>query len=162
MTTERAIDTNKLAAELNLSASPEKAMQEMMSAIDDLRNVYIEETDALEKIDTMKFLQLQDKKITAARNYQSGIDQILKRRDEFKSTPDDVREELRKKQEEFSALTTANLEALDRMHKTVKRLGERVMTAARDAAAKNSPNYSAKGRLSHKNRNVSIGINESA
>lgn len=162
MTTERAIDTNKLATELTLSASPEKAMQEMMEAIDDLRDVYVEETEALQQIDTMKFLKLQDKKITAARNYQSGIDQILRRRDEFQSTPDDVREELKKKQEEFSALASANIEALDRMHKTVKRLGERVMTAARDAAVKNSPNYSAKGSMNHKNRGVSIGINESA
>lgn len=162
MTTERAIDTNKLAAELTLSASPEKAMQEMMEAIDGLRDVYAEETEALQQIDTMKFLKLQDKKITAARNYQSGIDQILKRRDEFKSTPEDVREELKKKQEEFSALATANIEALDRMHKTVRRLGERVMNAAREAAIKNSPNYSSKGSMNHKNRGVSIGINESA
>lgn len=163
MTTEHTIISNTpVAPEFTLSGNPEKAMQEMMEAINNLRNVYVEETDALLKIDTMKFLQLQDRKIAAARDYQSGVSQIAKRSEEFKNSPATVREELKKKQEEFSELAGANLEALDRMHKTVRRLGERIMQAARDTAEKRSPNYSAKGNMSKSKRSVSIGINESA
>ena len=160
MTTERAINNGQ--QDFILSTNPEKAMQEMMEAIDSLRTVYTEETDALLAVDTMKFLQLQDKKIEAARNYQSGVEQIMQRKDEFKGTTPLVREELKKKQEEFSVLACANLEALDRMTKTVKRLGERIMRAARETAEKRTPNYSANGSLSKTKRAVSIGINESA
>lgn len=163
MTTEHIINGKKSPAqEFTLSDNPDKAMNEMMEAINSLRDVYIEETDALLKIDTMKFLQLQDKKISAARNYQSGVSQILQRRDEFKNATPATREELKKKQEEFSMLTNANLDALERMHKTVKRLGERIMSAARETAEKRSPNYSARGNMSKNKRGVSIGINESA
>ena len=52
--------------ESGLSPNPEKAIQEMMSTIDALRGVYIEETDALEKADTNAFLNLQDKKLKTA------------------------------------------------------------------------------------------------
>ena len=163
MTTEHVINsTNLERQEFTLSANPEKAMQEMMEAINSLKNIYVEETDALLQIDTMKFLQLQDKKITAARDYQSGVSQIMKRSDEFKGSPASMREEFKKKQDEFSVLAGANLEALDRMHKTVRRLGDRIMQAARETAEKRSPNYSAKGNMSKSKRSVSIGINESA
>lgn len=163
MTTERTIDTNKLAAqEFVLSENPAKAMQEMMDTINDLRDVYTEETNALQAVDTMKFLQLQDRKIAAARDYQAGVDQIMKRREQFKNTPQAVRDELKRKQEEFSALTCANLDALERMQKTVRRLGDRIMKAARETAEKSSPNYGAKGSINKNKRPVSIGINESA
>jgi hypothetical protein len=159
MTTERAINNGQ---DFILSGNPEKAMQEMMEAIDSLRTVYTEETDALLAVDTMKFLQLQDRKIEAARNYQSGVEQIMKRKDEFKGAGVEIREELKKKQEEFSMLACANLEALDRMTKTVKRLGDRIMRAARETAEKRTPNYGANGSLNKNKRAVSIGINESA
>jgi len=163
MTTDSTLITDKMPqADFTLSANPDVAMQEMMDAIDNLRNVYIEETEALQNVDTMKFLQLQDKKISAARDYQAGVEQIVQRRDQFKDTPPTTREQLKQKQEEFSTLTSANLEALNRMTKTVRRLGDRVMGAARDVAQKDSPNYGSNGNISKNKRTVSISLNESA
>ena len=73
MSTDRTIDTTKLQPNgVSLSGSPDKAMQEMMKIIDDLRAVYIEETEALESADTMRFLNIQDKKMAVTRNYQIG------------------------------------------------------------------------------------------
>lgn len=146
-----------------LSGDPAKALQEMMDTIDSLRTVYEEETDALIKVDTMRFLQLQERKIETAATYQSRMEQTLKRREEMKKADPSLRERLLKKQEEFAAVADTNLKALDRMRNCVQRLSGRIMSAARRAAvSKNTINYSAGGSLNGVNRPVSIGINESA
>lgn len=164
MRQDSAINTSKLEAAqpFILSRSPDKAMQEMMEAIDALKVIYVEENEALTSADTNRFLSLQDKKLSAARNYQIGTEQILARKEEFKNIDPVLRQKLVAKQEEFAALGAANLDAIARVRKSVQRLGERIMGAARDAAKKDAPNYSARGNLNNGDRRVSIGINESA
>ncbi len=164
MTTGNTLNTGALemAPDFVLSRNPEKAMQEMLDKIDALRSVYVEENDALLHADTMKFISLQDEKLRAAREYKSGTEQIIQRRIEFKDIDPALRQKLTDKHSEFSDLAAVNLEALARMRKSVQRLGDRIMVAARDAAQKSAPNYGASGNLGKKDRRVSIGINESA
>lgn len=145
-----------------LSRSPDKAMQEMMEAIDALRAVYTEENDALINADTSRFLALQDKKLSMARQYQAGTEQLLARKEEFKDIAPELRQQLQRRHEEFTAVSATNLEALGRMRKSVGRLGERIMKSAREAVQKDTPNYSASGSLNRNDRPVSLGLNESA
>ena len=65
-------------------------------------------------------------------------------------------------QADFSSVTSTNLAALDRIKKGVERLNERIMSAARDAAKKQSVNYGSGGNLTDSQRAVSVGLNESA
>lgn len=167
MSTNTALSTEKLKQDgmvnsLVLSEKPEKAMQEMMSTIDTLRTVYTEETDALQGADTMKFLEIQDRKIKAARDYKDGAEQLLKRKEEFKDIDPALRNKLVKMHEDFSGLATNNIQALDSMRKAVQRLGDRIMRAARDAASQDGASYSAGGDIKSNDRAVSIGVNESA
>jgi len=163
MTTERALNGEEaLKQDFILSKSPEKAMQEMMEKIDRLRSVYTEETDALLQTDTMKFLQLQDKKVVAAQDYQAGVAQIVARKEEMKQAVPGIREALQKKQDEFAVIAIKNIEALTRMRRTVQRLGEHLTTAARTAIEKKGVNYGATGSINRPKHTVSIGINESA
>lgn len=142
---------------------PVLAMQEMMKKIDCLRAIYDEETDALLKADTMTFLKIQEKKIEAATDYQSGMSQMMKRKDAIRNFSPALRQELQKKQQEFSEIAQKNLKALERMRHSVHRLNERIMKAARSAViAKNTVSYSATGALDGQKRPVSAGINESA
>lgn len=157
--------TNIPASDLEkyaLSADPHTAMREMMATIDALRNIYIEENAALDKCDTRTFMGLQESKIETARRYQSGIAQMLERKDEIRAADPTLRQRLAAMQEDFSSLTAANVKALNRVQRGVKRLGDRIMSAARDAAQNEAVNYGKKGMLNKYKGPVSIGVSEQA
>lgn len=147
-----------------LSADPNTAIQSMMESIDHLLDVYVRETDALDKADTDLFMTLQDEKLVAARFYESGITQLLARKDEMKKARPDLRSKLIKMQGEFAELSEKNLTSLDRMKRSVDRLGGTLRTAARDAARKERIfTYGKNGHIdSNKNRAISTGFGETA
>lgn len=149
------------AAPFVLSRDPGRAMQEMMSAIDALRTIYVEENEALASSDTRRFLGLQDRKITLARNYQHGAEQMLERREEFKAADPALKTRLRAMQQDFSSLASENLGALDRMRRTVRRLNDRIMNMARENLRRENAHYGAAGRLKLNEKRLSIGLNES-
>ncbi len=163
MATDKSINTPDMEqhAAFSLASDPNKAMQQMMEMIDSLRDIYVEENAALKDSDTKTFLNLQDKKIEAARNYQTGSRQLLERKDELQHIDLALKEQLVVKQEEFSGIMSENLKALDRLRNGVQRLNDRVVKSAREAARTNNANYSASGSLKQNERSVSIGVSES-
>jgi len=163
MATDKAMNTGQARARsFVLSGDPNKAMQQMMDTIDQLRDVYVEENVALENADTNKFLSLQDRKISAARKYQAGTEQMIERKDTLAHIDAALKQQLFGKQEEFAGIIAENLKGLERMRRGVQRLNDRIMTSAREAAQTKNVNYSAKGKLNKNERAVSIGISESA
>lgn len=159
------INTSRLsnAENFSLSADPKQAMQDMMMTIDALRSVYVAETTALQSSDTDAFLNLQDEKIIAAQRYHNGLSDFLNRKDEILSVHPDLKSMIRRKQEEFSAVARDNLDALDRMRRTVDRMGSRIMQAARDTATRDSVSYGNKGSMTgYNNKPITMGLNESA
>lgn len=149
-------------AGFTLARDPRKAIEEMMATIDALRAVYIEETTALDNVDTRRFMDLQERKIETARNYQHGIAQILARKDEIRAVDPTLRERLVARQEEFAALSAKNMQSLERVNRSVKKLGERMMKSAREAAQKDVVNYGKRGQLNQYKGPVSIGVSEQA
>lgn len=148
---------------LILSRDPQKAMSEMMDTIDRLRLIYEAENEALSSGDTKGFLALQNKKIPAAYDYQSGIQQIGARKEEFNEIDSATREKLLAMQEDFTALIRENLGALERARKGVDRLNQRIMESARKAArTEQRVKYGSSGNLEENQGRVSIGVNESA
>lgn len=145
-----------------LSRDPGKAMQEMMETIDDMRDVYLEENEALLEADTSRFLALQSKKIDITHNYQQGVLQLHNRKDEFKSLGPELRENLEKKHKEFSRIATDNLKALENVRNAIGRLNDRIMVSVRENAKKDGVNYDPRGAMHENGRCVSIGLNESA
>jgi hypothetical protein len=143
-----------------LSRDPAKAMNEMMHAIDELRQVYEDETNALERIDTQAFVSLQSRKIETASKYESFVSQIVSRKDEIRVIDPTFRDRVIAKQEEFNQLTARNLKALDRLNRGVKRLSERIMNSARDTARTEAVNYGSHGKLNAYKGPVSLGISE--
>ncbi len=148
--------------EFVLSRHPEKAMQEMVQAIEALRAFYAEENAALLAADTKLFISMQDRKIRVVKNYHAGIQQIIARRDEFKNISPVLRRHLHALHEDFTKLSDVNLKALERMTKSVQRLGARIMHAAREQVQKKSVNYGKTGNINKIERAVSIGFSESA
>lgn len=149
---------------LVLSQDPNTAMHEMMSTIDELRGIYQRETEALEISDTKAFLAMQESKLNAARKYQDGIEQIIERKNNMKSANPLLRKRLEEMQKDFFELSSKNLEALSRMHRTTERLGNTIRSAARDAAKKQRAfSYGETGSLhTQEKKSVSMGISETA
>ena len=147
----------------NASADPVTAMQDMMASIDTLRGIYIEETAALNAADTNAFFGIQERKIRAAQDYHAEITGLVARKDELLNVHPELKSLVRKKQEEFSHVTRENLDALNRMRRTMDRLGRRLTQAACDAAKSESVAYGSGGHLStQRGKPVTVGINESA
>lgn len=144
------------------SANPDAAMLEMMQALDALRAVYDEENNALEASDTRRFMDLQDRKIQAARRYHETAAQVVDQRENLSLANPEILRQLEKKHTDFTAMTEKNLAHIDRMNKTVKRLSERIVKSARDAALQDSASYSRRGTMYRNDRPVSTGLNESA
>lgn len=165
MSKDTLVNTGNLSSgeKFALSSDPKRAIQDMMQTIDALRNVYVAETMALAASDTPAFLSLQDQKIEAAQNYHTGISEFLTRKDEILTVHPDLKSLIRRKQEEFSDVARENLDALDRMRRTVDRMGNRIMQAARDAATREGVTYGKSGNMNgYKNKPVTMGLNKSA
>lgn len=167
MTSHRSMDTAKLDGNKTidvfmLSQDPNTAMQEMMQALDALRNVYDEENNALVAADTRRFMNLQEKKIEAAQRYHDSAAQLIERREEFASIDPVLRKRLREMHSGFSETTQRNIDGIERMNKSVQRLSDRIHKSALKMALRDAPNYRRNGMLTQQDKPVSMGINESA
>lgn len=150
---------------LRLSSNPKKAMQEMMDTIDELRAIYQQETQALMQSDSSVFMSIQDAKLSAARNYQDGIAQMIARKEEMKDVDPVLKNQLRTMQADFSKLATKNMRALQRMQNAMERFGGTLREAARDAVKKErSTSYTANGKMCvDETKSISAGtISETA
>jgi len=156
---------NKQAGDaMILSASPEKALKEVIATIEDLRSLYIAENLALEAADTNAFMGLQDKKLETAKLYQSGIEQIMARKDEMKRVDPALKRKLTRMQEDFHDITSKNKTSIKRMQRTMDRLSNTIRNAAKDAVNRQqATSYGECGRLHMTDkRMVSTGITETA
>lgn len=145
-----------------LPNNPNRAMQEMMTTIDKLRLTLVEETTVLKDADTKSFLALQDKKVDVARDYLDGMTQLIARKEELKKADPALTDRLEKMRIEFSETVHDNHAALSRMQNGMKRLGERIMETAREAARRQEQIiYGANGHMQSGSK-ATIGVNESA
>jgi len=160
MTSDNTVNTG--ASDLLLSRNPTRALQEMLTIITNLHNIYVEETAALNTSDPTKFMALQDKKIQIVRQYQAGTAQMISRKEEFKKADPAIRQKFQIAYDNFIELTSANLKGIDRMRKCVSRLADRILQTARETVRKDSLNYGASGNLKANTKAVSFNLNESA
>lgn len=138
-------------------------VHDVVASVDGLRDVYAEENAALNAADARLFMDIQERKVAAARRYQTSVSELLARKDELKGRFDPrLKQILQMKQEEFAKLSRENLENLDRMRRCTERLGKRIAQAARESVKKDAHAYGAQGHLAYTERRVSMGVNESA
>lgn len=142
----------------------DQAMNDIMQTIDLLRDVYIRETEALDKADADTFMALQGEKVQKAGDYQRGIQTILSRKEEMRKADPALKQKLHAMQADFAELGRKNMEALQRMKKSTERLGETIRSAARETARKSSIfSYGENGVVNSTSRKpISTGISETA
>lgn len=147
-----------------LPKDPDQALNATMKTIEELQDIYERETENLQKANTKGFLALQDEKLQKTQVYHASIKQILKRKEEMQSVNPALKQRLHDMQATFSEISKKNLEEIQRMQRTVDRLGNTIRKAAKDAARKiQGYSYGETGQIEgEEKRRVSIGVSETA
>lgn len=147
-----------------LPRDPEQALKTAINCIMALEDVYKRENETLSQTDTKGFMSLQNEKLEKAHSYQNTIQQIIQRKEEIKKANPALKNELKAIQSRFSDLASKNLQEIERMQRTVGRLGETIRLAAKKAATTtHNVRYSETGLIdNNEKRSVSMGINETA
>jgi len=141
--------------------NPDAAIEDMLGTIGRLREVLCEETQALKACAPQSFMQLQDRKLAVARDYQEGMEHIMKNKEQIKKATPALKNRLEKERKVFADIAQTNKEAIERMNNGMKRMSERIMKTARQSAVeKQQYAYGASGEMQGAHK-ASIGINES-
>lgn len=144
-----------------LPKDPNKAIEKMLETIDRLSFYVDQETSALAESDTAGFMALQDHKITAARAYQSGVEQLLARKEEIRLADPKLIQILEHEQQEFHARAIKNENEIKRMRSGMDRIRDLVMKTARDVVKRQQQiTYGSEGYLK-KTDAASMGMSES-
>ena len=146
------------------SSNPNQIINELMITIDELRDVYIRENEALDQSNPNKFMELQDEKARKAQRYQFHMQDILKRKEKLRKADPSLKQKLQAMQEDFAALTEKNLNGLKRMQRCTERLSGRLRNATKEKVKKDgSFAYGETGLMnSAAHKAVSIAISETA
>lgn len=97
--------------------------------------------------DRVGFLSLQARKAQVAREYELTMKAIRATKADLYSCEPALRQELKERHARLQQLSAENVSILARAQGTVRRLQDRILNAARQAAkADESPNYTSNGK----------------
>ncbi len=162
MNTKQTQDKEQSKAK-SLPRDTNVAIKDVMDIIKCLGKVYSEENEALKRSDTKKFMALQEKKLTAAHEYQSAMAQMIARKNELKTADPAMKDRLKKLHSNFSAISEENMRSIERMQRCTERLGNTIRTAAiKSAHNTRGYSYGETGAISNISRKkaVSSGLSE--
>lgn len=162
--TENAVNTNAMQAPATRDNNADAILNDMIKSISRLHDVYLQETDALERSDTKRFIDLQEDKLIAAKDYQDQAHYVLRNRENMVNASPDLKKRIEELQKEFADISSQNNIALERMKRTTNRLSDSIRNAAKKAAQKKvAVNYGASGVMKSDERKIiSTGIIETA
>lgn len=146
-----------------LSANPNRAIGDVITAGNVLEKIYCEEIDALKKPDTRGYKDLQGRKWEAAEAYYAVMEKMIARKEELKNLDPATKKRLRVMHKRFSTTTQQNLQEIQRMKKCSQRLGNTLRNAAIRAAKKTGAvSYSGNGSLNNERSHkiISSSLNE--
>ncbi|MGN7438112.1 MAG: hypothetical protein ACTHOO_05640 [Alcanivorax sp.] len=148
---------------LTLSRDTNGAVKEVMEVIKRLEGVYKDETEALHRTDTKTFMSLQQKKLSAAHDYQNVIAQIIARKGELNNLDPALKDRLDKLHAQFSDISKENMKAIERMQRCTEKLGNTIRNAAiRSIQKDRGYSYTETGSIPNTSRKkaVSSGLSE--
>lgn len=134
-------------------------MRETLRVIEQFTQLLDLETDALRKFDFDTVDQLQSQKLSLARDYEAHVTALSTMRDDFKNTKSDLRDRIIMARSVFSKTLADNIKTLDAIKNSSKRLVNRILTAAREAAHE-PHSYGARGHLDHNPKTTVLSIDQ--
>lgn len=146
-----------------LPRNTDAALKEVIKTVQNLGNIYQKETSFLKDMNTDGFTSLLDQKVTAAKQYQNVMGQMLARKNEIATANPQLREKMKNVYAKFSEISQENLNTVERMHRCSERLSDTIRNAViRSTQSQRSYSYSNSGAFTHSTRNkaVSSGLSE--
>lgn len=138
------------------------SVDRFVKTLTDLQSLLAQETDYLKKADSQNFFRLQERKIHLAHAYSDEVAQMMDMSETLKEKYPNIGPYLQQKRDELQIHIKENERALQTMQRSSKRLSDRIMDIAREAAiAQNSVAYGAGGRLGQ-TKKASMGLSEQA
>lgn len=149
-------------SEANLmSGSPDKAMATMLGVMMGLKDLYRKETEAMRLRDINKFLNLQPAKEAYTRDYEMLTKELQARSATIKKSDSPLRERLVAEQAELALLAEESMTWSLRMAESMRRVQDRLISAAREAMQQDKTNYSASGLMGDSGRATATAFSES-
>lgn len=142
----------------------QESIQAILSLTTELEQVMAHENDCLDKLNHEKFIELQSVKSSLAKNYEMEAQKILLMREKIKGLTDDsMRTKLKEAHKRFEMMAEKNVSVLMSRKKSVQKLNERILNAAKTelAKGKSRETYTALGAADkQEQKTVSAHIGE--
>jgi hypothetical protein len=145
-----------------MTMPPEKILISLLSLIKDLKTVYAQEVIAIKGGDTKSFLSLQPRKELLSRDYELRVKEIQARSAAVKLVDPALRNQIAVEQAELAVLAEQSMTLAHRMAKSLRRLHERLIEAARHAVQQDKIQYGAAGIMAESvaAKPIATAINE--
>ncbi len=105
------------------------------------------ENELVMSADRVGFLSLQARKAQTAREYELTLKAVRATKADLQNCDADIRQQLKERHIRLQELSAENISILARAQTTVRRLQDRILNAARQAArADDTPNYTSSGK----------------
>ncbi|MCK5555936.1 MAG: hypothetical protein KAI76_06845 [Alphaproteobacteria bacterium] len=147
----------------NQKPSIKLQVQEVLNVITTFSTLLVKETKALKKADLRTVNTLQAKKRLLAKQYHTKVTTLSARREELQELDLALCEKLVKERASFSVILEDNMQALDLVQNSTKRMVNRILEAARNAVTEErQTNYSNDGKaMSYKSASMSLSVDQS-
>ncbi|MCB1557569.1 MAG: hypothetical protein KDJ50_01435 [Alphaproteobacteria bacterium] len=133
---------------VTLSSMPtDKLLQSVLDRMERLVILYTQEIDVLGVGDMHKFQMLQPEKIRLVRDCENGISQISVRKEEMGTCDEALKSRLLVTHNALQDLALQSKRSCEARSKSVRRIQERLLEAARATVNKNSNGYGRTGKL---------------
>lgn len=142
--------------------NPEYILHHILERMDRLIILHTQELDFLSANDMKKFQEIQPEKIRLVRDCESGIEEIAKNTDGFNACDPALKKRLLNSHGTLRDLADKSKRACQSRSKSVQRIQERLLQAARLAVGKTEKkNYGRTGKTeTPRQRPIATAINE--
>ena len=141
---------------------PEKVLASLLALIKDLKNIYAQEVSAIKRGDTKAFLSFQPRKELLSRDYELRVKEVQARSAAIKMVDPALRNRIAMEQAELAILAEQSMTLAHRMAKSMQRLHERLIEAARHAVQQDKIQYGSAGIMAESGsaKPIATAINE--
>ncbi|HNQ92892.1 MAG TPA: hypothetical protein PKI93_08195 [Alphaproteobacteria bacterium] len=157
---------NAQALTTNAPSSPiaqaERLLLSVLEKMEKLTVLFTQELDSLTANDMSKFQEIQPEKIRLIRDCESGVAEIEAKKETIALCNPVLKERLISSHAVLSDMAVQSKRACEARARSVKRIQNRLLQAARMMVNKDKKNYGRNGKIetSPKNRPVATAINE--
>ncbi|HPQ50187.1 MAG: hypothetical protein KDJ26_02105 [Alphaproteobacteria bacterium] len=144
------------------AADPDRLIANVLEKMERLVVIYTQELDVLSAGDMARFQSLQPDKLKLIRDCELGIGEIAQRKDEIRASTSPLKAHLISTHDLLQDLALQSKRACESRAKSMKRIQDRLLDAARNVVNQSKKGYGRTGKardITHQ-RPIATAINE--